>query len=582
MKRALITATPPTPNGDLHVGHLSGPYLAGDVFKRFRRLQGGETCYVTGGDDNQSYVATKARQLAMTPEAVAERFDDAIEETLRRAQIEVDVYVRPLRSSRHARFVSDFVARLHAGGKLVVKQSDAAWCGQCERYLFEAYLGGVCPHCGEHSDGSVCESCARPNQCTDMIDAACKECGSPALRRPCKRLFFPLAPYTRRLADYFGRVAMGPHLAAVCEAMLAQGLPDIPISNPADWGIPVPVPGFAGQRLYAWFEMAPGYLSATAEALAGRARPAGAPGTPETPEPSETPETPENAAWQDWWRSDDAEVVQFFGHDNSYFHAILFTAEMMAFDPEIRLPAAFVTNEFYRLDGLKFSTSRSHAIWGRQALDQLSPDLLRYYLCLDRPEAEQTNFRLADFRAAATRELVAGWEAWLLALGRKVHGELGGRAPEPAAAGPSQARFAAETAELLASAEQAYQAASFSPHRVVTALNRLVHAANAFGAAESHWRSGAARERRRAAALELSAAATLAVAAAPIMPGFAARLRSELGFAPLGPGDWPARPVVVPAGQRLHGMESPYFQGIDAACDALEAARRPPGAKAAA
>jgi hypothetical protein len=66
------------------------------------------------------------------------------------------------------------------------------------------------------------------------------------------------------------------------------------------------------------------------------------------------------------------------------------------------------------------------------------------------------------------------------------------------------------------------------------------------------------------------------------MPEFGARLRSELGFAALAAGDWPARPVAVPAGQRLDGMDAPYFAGIDTGCDALEAARAPAGAMATA
>jgi len=559
MKRMLITATPPTPNGDLHVGHLSGPYLAGDVYKRFCRLTGREAFFVTGGDDNQTYVATKAKQLGTTPAAVADRFDDAIVETLRRARIETDVYVRPLRSPRHGRFVADFFRRLYDNGSLVAREADAAWCGNCQRFLFEAHLSGGCPHCGVGSDGSVCEVCAQPNQCIDLIDATCKHCGGPAGRRPVKRLFFPLAPYAERLADYFTRADMGAHLAALCDTMLAQGLPDIPVSNPADWGIPVPVPGLPGQTIYAWFEMAPGYLSATAEMRADRG---------------------EDPSWESFWRSDDAEVVQFFGYDNSYFHAILFTAEMMAYDPAIRLPSAFVTNEFYRLDGQKFSTSRVHAIWGREALDHLPVDVLRYYLCLDRPEAERTNFLLDDFRATTVRELAGRWEPWLFDLGRKLREEHGGAAPERGIGETgSQTRFAAELSELVRTATQAYQKATFSPHRVATALNRLVRAAHDFAAAESHWRYGVP-QRRTAAALELSAAATLAVLASPILPGFGARLWSELGFAAdLAPGDWPSGPVAVPPGQRLRGLDRPYFEGIEAGCDALTAARAACGTK---
>ena len=41
-KRVLITATPPTPNGDLHVGHLSGPYLGADVHRRYLEMRGVE------------------------------------------------------------------------------------------------------------------------------------------------------------------------------------------------------------------------------------------------------------------------------------------------------------------------------------------------------------------------------------------------------------------------------------------------------------------------------------------------------------------------------------------------------------
>jgi methionyl-tRNA synthetase len=563
MSRVLITATPPTPNGDLHVGHLSGPYLAGDVFKRYSRLRGREAFLITGGDDNQSYVATKAGQLGATPAGVADRFNDAICDTLRRAQIEVDAYVRPLHSPRHAQFVTDFVRRLHQSGGLIARETDAAWCGHCQRYLFEAHVGGTCPHCGAGSDGSSCETCAQPNQCTDLIGAACKHCGNPAQRRAVRRLFLPLAPHAGRLRDHFAGMAMGSHVAALCDTMLAQGLPEIPVSNVADWGIPVPVPGFEGQRLYAWFEMAPGFLSATEEMAAAQGR---------------------GEAWQDTWRSGGAEVVQFFGYDNTYYYTFLFTAAMLAYDPGIRLPAAFVTNEFYRLEGLKFSTSRGHAIWGKEALDHLHPDVLRYYLSLDRPETRQTSFELRELRETTLRDLAGRWDGWLLRLGSQVRDEYDGFVPERAEPTANQARFAAEVGALAAAADRAYRQESFSPRRVCAALNQLVDAAAAFGAGESHWRRGAVDQRRTAAALELGAAATLAALVTPLMPGFGARLWSELGFsAPLRPGDWPAAaPVTVPPGQRLSGLNAPYFAGIEASCDALAAARAPAGAMAAA
>ncbi|MFL6534778.1 MAG: class I tRNA ligase family protein, partial [Pseudomonas sp.] len=34
MSKFIVTITPPTPNGDLHIGHLAGPFLSADIFTR--------------------------------------------------------------------------------------------------------------------------------------------------------------------------------------------------------------------------------------------------------------------------------------------------------------------------------------------------------------------------------------------------------------------------------------------------------------------------------------------------------------------------------------------------------------------
>ena len=74
----LATAAPPTPNGDLHLGHLSGPYSGADILVRARRLQGGDALYLTGSDLHQSYVPTKARRDGVEPLTMAEGFADEI------------------------------------------------------------------------------------------------------------------------------------------------------------------------------------------------------------------------------------------------------------------------------------------------------------------------------------------------------------------------------------------------------------------------------------------------------------------------------------------------------------------------
>src|SRR5205085_8788147 len=64
--RTLVISAPPTPNGDLHLGHLSGPYVAADVHARYMRMRGSDVVTLCGTDDNQSYTAVKAKQLGST------------------------------------------------------------------------------------------------------------------------------------------------------------------------------------------------------------------------------------------------------------------------------------------------------------------------------------------------------------------------------------------------------------------------------------------------------------------------------------------------------------------------------------
>ena len=62
MAKYIVTIAPPTPNGDLHLGHISGPFLAADVFARVRRVRKDEVILVCYSDDYQAYVARMAVQ----------------------------------------------------------------------------------------------------------------------------------------------------------------------------------------------------------------------------------------------------------------------------------------------------------------------------------------------------------------------------------------------------------------------------------------------------------------------------------------------------------------------------------------
>jgi methionyl-tRNA synthetase len=507
----LITATPPTPNGDMHLGHLAGPYVAGDVFARSQRMQGARALYVTGIDDHQSYVPLRGWASGQDPETVASDYGERIESTWKQARIDFDHVDRPARAERHDRFVQSFFMRLYDRGHLVERQALSPYCQTRDMYLFEAYASGDCPHCGAGADGNVCEQCGRPNDVHDLESLRCKLCDQRPELRPFKRLFFPLSRFAERLQAYWSKVAMPPHLRALCQEMAADGLPDIAVTHPTHWGVPAPVVGYEDQKIYVWFEMAPGYVAAAADAL------------------GVTGLTSEDTVRG--WNEAGTTKVQFFGFDNGYFHAVLFPALFMAYGDEIHLPDIFVVNEFYRLAGAKFSTSRQHAIWASEFLEQESADALRYYLCYDRPRSQQTNFTFDDYRAVRTNDLCRGWLGWLDELQARMSLEYDSRVPQPGDLSEVDGILGA----LRSSAHQVaadLDSESFAPDAALRRLNELVRMVRSYGAAWDHTRDVRACDGRRATArvLEVTAAKTLALLGYPLMPDFAATLWQQLGL----------------------------------------------------
>ncbi|CAL9324574.1 class I tRNA ligase family protein [Streptomyces sp. SudanB66_2053] len=525
-----ITATPPTPNGDLHLGHLAGPYIAGDVLRRFLAAEGAAAYYTTGLDDHQSYVPVRGlKDGGREGEKVADQYGESIESVWRQVGADFDVVVRPRRDTDYKAYVQNFFQRLYDEGHIVVRTRPLPYCPGCERWLYEAYVKGGCPHCGSVSNGNACEPCGRPNDCADLTDPECTVCGQAAELRDCERLYFLLSRFEKELSVFWQRVDMPPHLRALCERMWADGLPDIAVSHPSDWGVPVPVKGFQSQRIYVWFEMAPGYLKEW-EQLA-------------TEGPAPAP-------------------VQFFGFDNGYFHALLFPAAFLAYDPDnAPLARAFVVNEFYRLEGLKFSTSRRHAIWAHEELARTSADVLRYHLLGDRPNGRQTSFSTAALARSQAR-LTELWDGWLLRLLTAVADRCDGVAPAEEPKGPAWERLRHRLTRTVEELREAYSIAGFDTRRAVALLDEVVSLADDFGHVHSHERvrpEGAAAY-RSALAAELAVAAALSAWAYPVLPLGAERLASLLGLsagrridADALRAPTPGTPLAVPTGAVFGG-----------------------------
>src|SRR5262249_26237 len=86
----LVLGPTPTPNRGMHLGHIAGPYLAGDVYARYQRARGRKVVYTTGTDDSQTYVLASARRLGTTPDELRRRATGEIRDALAAMGISVD------------------------------------------------------------------------------------------------------------------------------------------------------------------------------------------------------------------------------------------------------------------------------------------------------------------------------------------------------------------------------------------------------------------------------------------------------------------------------------------------------------
>lgn len=548
-RRTVVYAAPPTPNGNLHLGHLSGPYLAMDVLARYLRQRGVLTTAHTGTDDYQTYVATKGEATDRSPAAVADDFGDRIGHTLQAFGVELDHTLRPSRTPAYATFVQAFFQRLRDQGSLVLRDAPSLHCPKCDQYVHEARVSGRCPHCQAPTNGNGCEACYLPNDCADLIDPRCNRCGTPAQVVTTRRFYLDLETQRPVLTAFHDTVAAAPHVKALQRRLLDGPLPMVSVSHSAEWGIAVP--DLPGQVLYEWFEMAAGFLySATHLAADNR--------------------------WESVWQDPDTAVVQCFGFDNAFFFAAFLPAVLHAYDPAIRLPQALVSNEFYQLEGQKFSTSRNHAVWGDEALAHVPADVLRFVLSHDRPQNEQTSFSLARLHHLANDRLIAPAQGWLQDLQRTLQTDFAGLSP--AALGPeaytdAQRRFIDRLGDLARVAGRAYEPAGFALPEAARSLVDLVDSAAEFHRSQAHLRDvpSLASVWGTSVALELEAVRRFALLAAPMMPGVAHDLLTALGESPEVRA-WPTTTLPLPAGRSIGTLTVSAFDQAATGIGTLAAA----------
>ncbi len=387
-KRYTITAALPYTNGPIHIGHLAGVYVPGDIYARFLRAKGKDVAYICGSDEHGVAIPMRAKKEGVSPQDIIDKYHGIIKKSFVDFGITFDNYSRTS-SEIHHKTASDFFTKMYNDGEFIEEVTEQLYDEEANQYLADRFVIGTCPKCGnEESYGDQCEKCGTSHNATDLINPKSAITGNVPTLKETKHWFLPLDKHEAFLKEWIlegHKNDWKPNVLGQVKSWIDDGLRPRAVTRDLDWGIPVPVEGADGKVLYVWFDAPIGYISATKE-WAER----------------------EGKNWEDYWKKDDTKLVHFIGKDNIVFHCIIFPAMLKAHGDYI-LPENVPANEFLNLEGNKLSTSKNWAVWLHEYLEDFpnQQDVLRYTLTANAPESKDNDFTWKDFQAKNNNELVA-------------------------------------------------------------------------------------------------------------------------------------------------------------------------------
>ncbi len=395
-KKYIVTSALLYANGPIHIGHLAGAYLPADIYVRYLKNKGKDVVFICGSDEHGAAITMQAKKEGLTPQEIINKFHTKNKEDFQRFGINFSIYHRTSEKLHHETAQSFFI-KLEKQKIFEKKISIQFYDNKHNQFLADRYILGTCPKCGyEHAYGDQCEKCGSALSPNELINPKSALSGEAPIHKETTHWYLPMQKHQEWLKNWIENGMLEnqnhhdpnlwkKHVIGQCKSWLDAGLKPRAMTRDLNWGVKVPIQDANGKVLYVWLDAPIGYISATKQwALEN------------------------NKNWEDYWKSENTELIHFIGKDNIVFHCIIFPI-ILKTHGEYILPKNVPANEFLNLEGEKLSTSRNWAIWLNDYLSEFAgkEDALRYMLCATAPENKDADFTWKDFQAKNNNELVA-------------------------------------------------------------------------------------------------------------------------------------------------------------------------------
>ena len=454
-----------------HVGHAYTTVIA-DALKRWHRLSGDDTFFLTGTDEHGLKVAESAEGVGISALEQAERNANRFREAWDGLDISYDDFIRTTEPRHHAA-VQALLTKIYEGGDIELDTYEGPYCVSCEAYY----------------------------QDSELVDGCCPiHTSRPVVRLKEENYFFRLSRYQDRLLEWIDRTPEAVQPATKRNEVLGfirQGLEDVSITRTSlTWG--VPVPWAPGHVFYVWYDALVNYATAIGY------------GT-------------DDERFHRWW----PHVHHLIGKEIIRFHCVYWPAMLLAagLDP----PHRVYVHGWLLLGGEKLSktvhgATRLTDIAPSRLVEDFGVDGFRYHFLRNQPFGPDGEFSYEAMVVRYNTDLANNLGNLLARVATVVASKAGGNGPAPRPDSP----LAAIAGEVVAETVAAWEAVA--PSVALEATWRLIREANALLEATEPWKAepGPAVDGVLGDALEVLR--IVAVLASPAIPRASAEVWRRIGL----------------------------------------------------
>ena len=321
-------------NSHPHIGHAYTT-IVGDIFRRFHRLFGEDTYFLTGTDEHGQKIAESAKKANISPQIFVDRISQEFQDLWPQLHIQYDQFIRTTNPDHKTR-VQQVMQKIYDQGEIYFKQYEGLYCVGCERFMDESELtDGKCP------DHQV----------------------EPRLHQE-GNYFFKMSAYQdwliREVETKEDWIYPKRYRTEVLK-FLKNPLQDLCISRPKNrltWGIELPFD--ANFVTYVWFDALLNYSNALG--------------------------WPDEELYLKYW----PRVHHLIGKDILKTHAVYWPCMLKA--GGLPMFKKLVVNGFWISSGSKMSKSIGNVVDPLAMKDRVGTDPLRYFLARDMVYGQDANF----------------------------------------------------------------------------------------------------------------------------------------------------------------------------------------------